>query len=423
MLLGCIADDLTGATDLAMILVREGMRTVQIVGVPDPTTPVPDVDAVVIALKSRTIPAEDAVQQSLMCCQWLQKAGAKQFFFKYCSTFDSTAEGNIGPVIDALMQELDCQYTIACPAFPENGRTVYQGNLFVHDQLLSESSLRTHPLTPMTDSNLSRVLSAQSLSKIENIYFDVVDNGLRAISAAFQHGNKEESTIFIPDAITDDHLRYLGTACDNLLLITGGSAVAQGIPANFKGKGLLKAQSDTADFTPPAGRSLILSGSCSERTLEQVAFAQKEIPSFKIEAADIAAGKSVAEKAIDFAKLQEDPTKPVLIYSSAIASEVGQAQSTLGKIEMGNLIEITMGEIALALSNHNFNRFVVAGGETSGAVINALNVKTLQIGPQIDPGVPWTVSQETKPKALALKSGNFGARDFFIKAFSQLDSL
>lgn len=422
MLLGCIADDLTGATDLAMILVREGMRTVQIVGVPTASTQLPDADAVVIALKSRTIPPQEAVSQSLACCRWLKEAGALQIFFKYCSTFDSTAEGNIGPVTDALLKELNCPYTIACPAFPENGRTVYQGNLFVHHQLLSESSLRHHPLTPMTDANLARVLGAQSTSNIENIFFEEVEKGESTIRTAFARHPTNQPTIFIPDAITDHHLKYIGAACENLQLITGGSAVAQGLPANFRKSGLLNLTQHRDQFSVPSGRSLILSGSCSEMTLTQVEQAKQCMPSLKIDAGDIAQGTAVAEQAIHFATNQRDPHIPVLIYSTAPSEEVGIAQSKFGKMEMGNLIEQTMGEIASALNHEGFNRIVVAGGETSGAVINALKIKTLSIGPEIDPGVPWTANTESNPIAIALKSGNFGGPDFFIKAIKMLDT-
>lgn len=422
MLLGCIADDLTGATDLAMILVREGMKTVQIVGVPDEATPIPDADAVIIALKSRTIPVNDAVSQSIDCCRWLKNTGARQIFFKYCSTFDSTSEGNIGPVTDALMKELNCPYTIACPAFPENGRTVYQGNLFVFDQLLSESSLRNHPLTPMADSNLNRVLSAQSGSNVENIYFEEVDKGHRAISAIFAQSKEESPTIYITDAINNEHLNYIGTACESLPLITGGSAVAQGLPANFRSKGLLQTNFNTASFHAPFGRSVILSGSCSEMTLKQVEYAKQHMPSFKIDPKEIAMGEPVVVQIVEFSKTQPDPNKPILIYSSANAVEVGKAQYELGKIGMGEFIEKTLGEAAQTLSDEGFNRFVVAGGETSGAVIQALEINTLQIGPEIDPGVPWTLTTETEPRALALKSGNFGSEDFFLKSINMLDN-
>ncbi|MCG8492127.1 MAG: four-carbon acid sugar kinase family protein [Sneathiellales bacterium] len=421
MLLGCIADDLTGATDLAMILVAEGMQTVQIVGVPDHLTPVPDADAVIIALKSRTIPAKEAVSQSLECCRWLKKAGAKQIFFKYCSTFDSTSEGNIGPVSDALMKELDCSHTIACPAFPKNGRTVYQGNLFVFDQLLSESSMKTHPLTPMTDSNLARVLSAQSRSNVENIYCEEVSKGEQAIRTAFSSNSKENPTIYILDAIHDEHLKTIGQAISNLPLVTGGSAVAMGLPANFQNKGLLNREADTDAFRPPAGRNVILSGSCSDTTLKQIRHAKKYIPSFKIDPNDIARGAPVIRNALEFSLSQTDPDRPVLIYSSAGSEDVRRAQSGFGKIALGEKIEIAMGEIAKALSLEGFNRFVVAGGETSGAVIQALEISSLHIGPEIDPGVPWTLTTEEPSRALALKSGNFGSEDFFIKALELLE--
>ncbi|MDV7340582.1 3-oxo-tetronate kinase [Terasakiella sp. A23] len=418
--LGCIADDLTGATDLAMILVREGMKTVQIVGVPKPDTPVPDADAVVIALKSRTIPTDDAIKMSVASCDWLKKAGAQQIFFKYCSTFDSTADGNIGPVTDALMENLDTEQTIACPSFPENGRTVYRGYLFVNDGLLSESSLRNHPLTPMRDPNLKRVLSKQSKSTISNIYYETIEKGHGATHKAMQD-NKQNRTIYIMDAISDDHLRTIGQACDDMALITGGSAVAQGLPDNYRKAGLLPQNTGDVPFDAPDGPSIILSGSCSEATRAQVDYAQDHMPSFRLDALNILDNKPVADEAVAWAEAHIQSGTPVLFYSSADPDVVSEIQQKRGRVEVGSKVEKVISEIARRLKDIGVRRFVVAGGETSGAVINALNVRQMEIGPQIDPGVPWTKSIGDQPLALALKSGNFGGEDFFLKALNQLD--
>jgi 3-dehydrotetronate 4-kinase len=420
IVLGCIADDLTGATDLAMILVREGMKTVQIVGVPMTETPVPDADAVVIALKSRTIPVEDAVKQSLRACEWLQNAGAKQIFFKYCSTFDSTADGNIGPVTDALMKKLECDHTIACPAFPENGRTVYRGYLFVNDGLLSESSLRNHPLTPMNDSNLKRVLASQTKSHISNVYFEDVNQGSSAITQAMSM-NQNGPTIHIVDAITDRHLRAIGKACRDLILVTGGSAVAQGLPDNFRELGLLPMQNQPTSFDPPKGASVILSGSCSEATRAQVNYTKERLPHFRLDAIDILDRKPVVQDAVEWAQFYIKKNQPVLFYSSADPHVVAEIQNKRGRVEVGSKVEAVIGEIARRLKENGVDRFIVAGGETSGAVIDALGVKVMEIGPQIAPGVPWTKSIGLHPLALALKSGNFGTEDFFIKALAQLN--
>lgn len=423
IVLGCIADDLTGATDLAMILVREGMKTVQVVGVPEPGSPLPDADAVVIALKSRTIPADEAIEMSLAACDWLQAAGAQQIFFKYCSTFDSTKDGNIGPVTDALMEKLDCPQTIACPSFPENGRSVYKGHLFVNDVLLSESSLRNHPLTPMHDSNLNRVLSEQSKSTIRNIYYDEIDQGSQTILTSFQRQMENSPTIFIMDAINDEHLLFIGSACHGMKLVTGGSAIAQGLPDNFRFDGLLPKKSPIQDFSAPSGSSVILSGSCSETTLAQLDHAKSHVPHFRINATEILQNKPVLENALTWAEDVLQSGGPILFYSSDTPDAISKIQHGEKPVELGSKIETVMGDIASHLKDMGVRRFVVAGGETSGAVISALNVKTMEIGPAIDPGVPWTKSLEGDTLALALKSGNFGSNDFFTKALNQLDAL
>ncbi|MFN3297113.1 3-oxo-tetronate kinase, partial [Caldimonas sp.] len=221
--LGVIADDFTGATDVASMLVRAGMRTVQVIGVPD--GPPPKADAVVVALKSRTIPAAQAVADSLAALRWLQAAGAKQFYFKYCSTFDSTPAGNIGPVTEALLEALGSDFTIACPAFPENGRTVFRGHLFVGDQLLSDSGMRHHPLTPMTDANLVKVLQAQSRGRVGLLRYDTVGQGVQAVRERLAQLRAEGVRLAVADAIDNDDLRTLAAACAGLPLITAGSGV------------------------------------------------------------------------------------------------------------------------------------------------------------------------------------------------------
>jgi len=423
IVLGCLADDLTGATDLAMILKRSGMKTVQIVGTPNSETPVPDAEAVVVALKSRTIPPNEAIEMSLAASIWLQAAGAEQIFFKYCSTFDSTSDGNIGPVTDALMAQLQVPYTIACPSFPENKRTVYRGYLFVNDGLLSESSLRNHPLTPMHDSNLSRVLSTQSKTNVANIFMEDVEQGSAAVRDILQNTPTDQPTIYITDAISDVHLLAIGDACRGMKLITGGSAVAQGLAANFRKDGLLPAKTGADVFTAPDGASAILSGSCSEMTLIQIEHAKLHLPHFPIKAADILSGKDVLSDALAWAKEAIQTNQSILLYSSTDPETIASIQNTNDRIAIGLLVEEVMAAIARGLNDMGVRRLVVAGGETSGAVINALGIKTMQIGPEIDPGVPWTKSLDGGSFALALKSGNFGGEDFFIKAIKQLHDL
>jgi uncharacterized protein YgbK (DUF1537 family) len=416
MLLGAIADDLTGATDLALMLAREGMRTVQVVGVPDATTDLGNADAVVVSLKSRTIPAADAVAQSLASAKVLLGAGAQQLFFKYCSTFDSTNEGNIGPVAESLLALLGERRTLACPAFPANRRTVYQGHLFVGDVLLSESSMRDHPLTPMRDANLVRVLQAQTKLPVSLVAHETVRGGAGAIGAAFD----KLDGIAIVDAIADADLRSIGAAAKSLKLVTGGSGVAMGLPANFRAAGLLGPLAAPSQIVAPAGRPVILAGSCSAATRRQVAAAiAAGHPALRIDALDIAAGRLSADDVVNFVTSVQDQRAP-LVYSSADPSVVADVQEKLGTAKAGALVEDLLGAVAARLAKLGFSRFLVAGGETSGAVVAALGVKALEIGAEIDPGVPWTLSTGAHPLALALKSGNFGTDDFFIKAWDAL---
>lgn len=415
MLLGCIADDFTGATDLANNLVRGGMRTVQTIGVPQAGMQI-DADAVVVALKSRTIPASEAVAQSLHALEYLRANGARQIYFKYCSTFDSTPAGNIGPVTDALMEALGCDFTIACPAFPENGRAVFKGHLFVGDTLLSESGMRDHPLTPMRDSNLVRVLQGQTKSKVGHLSYDVVARGEEAIRRRIAALQAEGIRIAIVDAIGDEDLRKLGPALRDLSLVTAGSGVAIGLAPNFD----LKHAAEATALPHLAGHRAIVSGSCSIATNAQVVnFIQRGGAAYALDPLKLVAGEEEIQRAVRWAAplLGE---APVLIYSTAEPFRVAKVQQTLGANDAGALIERALASIAVALVNAGVSQLVVAGGETSGAVVQALGITALRIGPQIDPGVPWTATQGGKPILLALKSGNFGTHDFFTKCFSML---
>jgi len=419
MILGCIADDFTGATDLANMLVRHGMRSVQLIGVPDADVVLDDVDAVVVALKSRTAPAVEAVAESLCALEWLRAAGCRQFFFKYCSTFDSTSDGNIGPVTEALMQALETDFSIACPAFPENGRTVFKGHLFVGDALLNESGMQHHPLTPMSDANLVRVLAAQCKGRVGLVPFDVVDRGAEAIADAFADLRSGGCRHAIVDAVSDEQLMAIGAACADLRLVTGGSGVAAGLPANFRRAGVL-ADHGAADSLPIVdGLAAALAGSCSLATLEQVEHARSAWPACRIDPMAIAEGRDEAARAMEFAsgRLADGP---VLIYASAPPGEIAEIQAKLGRERAGALVEGVMAQVASELVERGVRKLVVAGGETSGAVVSALGVRALRIGPQIDPGVPWTVSIGDPKLALALKSGNFGAADFFHKALDRI---
>jgi 3-dehydrotetronate 4-kinase len=418
VLLGCIADDFTGATDLASMLVRHGMATVQLIGVPADGIDPGDAQAVVVALKSRTIPADQAIRQSLAALEWLRARGAEQILFKYCSTFDSTERGNIGPVSEALLEALGADFTIACPALPENGRSIYLGHLFVGDQPLSDSHMRHHPLTPMTDSNLVRVLQRQSKGPVGLVPYPAVERGPEAIRARIDALRTQGVRQAIVDAVSDRHLLALGVAAADLALITGGSGIAMGLPENFRRRGLLAAgeRADRLPHTP--GLEAILAGSCSAATLDQIEQHRAAgRPTLTLDPIGLTDGGDDVERALAFAG-KHLGAGPVLITSSAPPEEVAKVQERLGRERAGAAIEDAMAAIARGLVAQGVRRLVVAGGETSGAVVGALGIKGLRIGPPIDPGVPWTTSLSDPPLALALKSGNFGAPDFFLKAFA-----
>lgn len=420
VLLGSIADDLTGATDLALTLTRSGMRTVQVMGVPAPGTRFDDVDAVVVALKSRTNDPQEAVRWSLESCDVLLAAGARQIIFKYCSTFDSTPEGNIGPVAEALIEKLGGDLAVVCPAFPTNKRTIFKGHLFVGDQLLSDSPMKDHPLTPMRNANLVEVMQAQTKLPVGLVAYEAVDAGADAVKTAFADAKATGARFVVTDAISDAHLHALGEAMADHKLITGGSGIALGLADNFVRAGLMEKTDATRPMAARAGRSAILSGSCSQATRGQVAKAiAAGIPARQIDALALSGGKITAQELIDFAVAQP-ADKPVLIYSSETPEVVGKVQETLGREAAGQIVEKLMADVARGLVEAGFTRLIVAGGETSGAVVGGLGVGAIEIGPEIDPGVPWTRSMDNRELALALKSGNFGAEDFFLKAWEKL---
>jgi len=418
MLLGCIADDFTGATDLANMLVRGGMRTIQTIGIP-PGPLGEDVDAVVVALKSRTIPVGQAVEQSLAALAWLKSAGCRQFYFKYCSTFDSTPRGNIGPVTDALLDALHSDFTIACPAFPENGRTICHGYLFVGDQLLSESGMKDHPLTPMTDANLVRVLAPQTRRQVGLIGYATVAAGAAAVREAMQRLKQNGVGIAVVDALADADLRTIAQACADLPLVTAGSGIGLGIADHCRKAQLLAHSASAATLPRVQGGAAVLSGSCSIATNGQVARWQAQRPSFQLDPLRLMQGPAHADEALAWAR--QHAAGPVLIYATAPASDVRKTQQELGADRAGQLVEEAFAHIAQGLVQAGVRKLVVAGGETSGAVVSALGVRRLRIGAQIDPGVPWTESLEDPRLALALKSGNFGSPDFFEKALAQLE--
>jgi 3-dehydrotetronate 4-kinase len=415
--LGVIADDFTGATDIAGMLVKGGMRTIQTIGVPPPGTIPGDVDAIVVALKTRSIPAKEAVAQSLKALKTLHEAGCVRFFFKYCSTFDSTDAGNIGPVGDALLDALKSNQAIYCPAFPVNGRTIFFGHLFVGDVLLSDSHMRHHPLTPMTDASLVRVLAPQTKHKVGLVPLRQVQAGSAALRAALDKLATESVRHVVVDAVADTDLGIIGEAIGDDVLVTGGSGVALGLPAAYRRRGLLTHKSD-ADVLPEiAGAAAILAGSCSAATLGQIAAFKG--PHRALDTDAICRGEAETEKALAWAR-DKLGNGPILLSASNEPDAVKALQSKYGVEKSSQAIEATMAALARGLVAAGVGRLVVAGGETSGAVVGALDVTALRIGPEIDPGVPWTASVGARPLLLALKSGNFGAPDFFTKAFKHL---
>jgi uncharacterized protein YgbK (DUF1537 family) len=417
LLLGCIADDFTGATDLANNLVRAGMRVVQTIGVPNAPLSA-EVDAVVVALKSRTISPQDAIDQSLQALQWLQDQGAQQIYFKYCSTFDSTAQGNIGPVTEALMHALQTDFTIATPAFPDNGRTVFKGYLFVGDVLLNESGMQHHPLTPMTDANLVRVMQAQCKSKVGLLSHKTIAQGTASIGQEITNLKQQGVRIAIVDAVSNDDLMRLGPALKGMPLVTAGSGVAIGLPQNF---GL--SPTPQASVLPKAsGLQAVVSGSCSQATNRQVAhFKATGRPTFLIDPLHLKGSwEDLVQEALAWAQ-GHLASGPVLVYSTATPESVQAVQSQLGVEVAGHQVEQALAAIARGLVQQGVQQMVVAGGETSGACVQALAIEQLQIGPQIDPGVPWCHAHTPMGGVhITLKSGNFGTDDFFSKAFTFL---
>ena len=417
MLLGVIADDFTGASDIANTLAKGGMVTIQFVGVP--TRPAPqDCEAGVVALKTRSIAADEAVAQSLAALEWLKAQGCEQFLFKYCSTFDSTPEGNIGPVAEALLEALGGDVAVVCPAFPTTGRTLYQGHLFVNGRLLSESGMETHPLNPMTDPDLVRWLGRQTSLGVGLVPYPAVRAGAGAIRSALAAEAAEGRRLAVADAIVDDDLFALGEALDGAKLITGGSGVALGLPRNFAQRGLL---GGTATRVPAvAGPGCVLSGSCSTATRGQVARYAESHPALTVLPEDLVEGRTTVAGALDFVEshLAEQP----IVTSTAEPEAVAAVQERFGRARVAEAVESFFGELASQLVARGVSRIAVGGGETSGAVITALHLDSLRIGGEIDPGVPALVSDGDPVLGLALKSGNFGAPDFFDKALRAMET-
>lgn len=498
VILGAIADDFTGATDLAGMLVKQGLRTVQVIGVPQAqglASWTHEVDAVVVALKTRTAPVAQAVADSRAALAWLQAQGCTRFVSKVCSTFDSTPAGNIGPIAEALMDDLGTELALVCPAFPANARTVYRGHLFVGDALLSETGMREHPLTPMTDANLVRVLQAQSRRRVALLAWPVVAQGPAAVAQALAVLQEQGGGLVIADAISDTDLLTLGLGCRDWPLTVAGSGLAIGLVAQLRAAGSVpdgldpplrdrpgigdesgdQIDQQSGDFSANfpvnfpvnfpliRGPALVIAGSCSIATQAQVERMRAHHPSWRIDPEQAYRDPdALVLEVIQWASTQlgsqqgsQQGSKlgdaPILVYSTASAEEVRAARAARdlrasretgavhGAAAAGSVeeaIEGVLARITQALVAQGVRRVIIAGGETSGAVVRALGVRALRIGPEITPGVPWTATldavddepdqanqahQAHQPTlALALKSGNFGDPDFFLNAWSKL---
>lgn len=417
MLLGCIADDFTGASDLANTLARHGMRTIQFSGVPAGND-APDCEAAVVALKTRSIPAGEAVAHSLVALEWLKRKGCRQFLFKYCSTFDSTPEGNIGPVAEALLDALGASSAVVCPAFPATGRTLYMGHLFVGDRLLSESGMQNHPLNPMTDPDIRRWLRRQTKTKVGLVAYDKVRQGADTIKATISAEADRGNRLIVVDAVADADLLTIGRAIADHALVTGGSGIALGLPENFRSRGLLRDAG--SGFSPIRGKAAVISGSCSTASLAQVKAYLESHPGLAVDGGDVLSGKMTPQSAIAF--FRDHSNEAPIIYSTADPEKVKSSQEKYGREKLAHAIEAFFSDVAIGLAHEGVLRLAVGGGETSGAVVTALKVPHMFIGPEIDPGVPAMAAGGNPPVRLALKSGNFGTTDFYEKALKMLET-
>ena len=417
MQLGVIADDFTGATDIASFLVENGVRTIQLNGTPEGNIEF-DADAVVISLKSRSCPPMQAVNDSLTALQWLQKQGCKQFYFKYCSTFDSTAQGNIGPVTDALLDALNEDFTVVCPALPVNGRTVFNGHLFVWGELLNESGMKDHPITPMTNSNLLQLMNDQSQGQTGLVNYEVIEQGSAKIIESFAHHKKQEKRYVVVDAFKTDHLDEIGKAVHSLKLVTGGSGLAAGMAKNITRQTQASNDAHMAGY-PDKAPTVILSGSCSQMTNKQVSHYCKKAPNMAIDIEQCLHRKDYDEEIFSWVKNNMDGKLAPLIYATTSAQRLKSIQQEFGVDMTSQAVEILFSRLAEKLYSYGVRNFIVAGGETSGVVAQSLNLDGFYIGPQIAPGVPW-VKAINGDLSMALKSGNFGDEPFFTMAQSYL---
>ena len=413
MLLGVIADDFTGGTDIAGFLVENGMRTIQLSGTPSSTDPI-DSDAVVISLKSRNCPVEEATSDSVNALRWLKKMGCRQFYFKYCSTFDSTPTGNIGPVTDALLAELGENFTIVCPALPVNGRTVFNGHLFVMGELLCDSGMRHHPVNPMKDSSLTRLMDKQSEGTTGLVPYFTIEQGADQVIDTYKTLIKDGKRYAVVDAFRSDHLEILGESVRNMKLVTGGSGLAIGIARNWAAQ--LSDQTIAQEAgRPTSGKTVVLSGSCSQMTYLQVQNYSGIAPHFALDIDSCLKDQDYSEQVFNWVIHNLDGEQAPMVYATADIEKLTEIQTKFGVEVSSQAVEQVFSRLASLLKEKGLKNFIIAGGETSGAITQSLEVSGFHIGPQIAPGVPWVKSLDGE-LSLALKSGNFGDPHFFTTA-------
>ncbi|OTA15047.1 type III effector HopAN1 [Xenorhabdus vietnamensis] len=414
--LGVIADDFTGATDIASSMVQNGWQVALLLVVPNEKTFIPhDVDAIVISLKIRACSADEAIEQSLKSCLWLRhKAGCQQLFFKYCSTFDSTLKGNIGPVIDALMDKFQADISLICPALPVNGRTVVHGHLFVNGQLLDESGMQYHPVTPMKDANLLRLIEQQSKGRAGLVNLDCVRQGKQAIRHHLESLRQHGIRYAIIDAMMMEDLLSIAQSVSDMILVTGGSGLGAAL-ADYHTRQTL-ATSAIRDIPPAKGRKVaILSGSCSAITNQQVIEYKKIAPAMALNVKECINNLEYASLLSEWIVQQSIDGLAPMLYATQPPEILSLIQQQYGTIKSSHAVEQVFAEVVRKLRQYGFNTFVVAGGETSAQVVQSLGIHQLSIGAPIAPGVPWVYDLYTDCW-LALKSGNFGEVDFFRSA-------
>lgn len=412
--LGVIADDFTGASDVAGTLVGAGMRVVQTFGIPDPSMQLHDVDCIVVSLKTRSVPAVEAVEECLAAARALKSRGVQQLYFKYCSTFDSTPEGNIGPVADALRKEFvpAGQITVVAPGTPALRRTVYNGVLFAGTDLLQESSMRNHPLTPMTDSSVPRLLQAQTENLVGHIGYGVIEAGAPAVQSQFKTLSGQGTGYAVVDTLSDRHLAVLGAAVLDHPLVTGGSGLVGGL-AVARG---FQVQPESVRAARPGGPAAVIAGSCSEMTNVQIDTFRQFRPCVLVDPVAIAEGHDVVAEALLFAQ-ENLADGPILIHSTASPQDVSRAQRQLGQARAAEIIEESLSTIAEGLVGLGCRQLIVAGGETSGAVVSKLGINTAQVGKEVSPGVPWLKTETDPGLSILLKSGNLGMPGLFLDAW------